>query len=165
MPLIKVGESPHRLLVVGINREVGSVKGSELSGYLPVIFGFAQRIVHCKFYSVLQTLANRQHEAVVQRVQRAMTGENRAGRIQAVRTGIERHREGATTRIGEGLGRGGHAQVRVREYRQMQSAAEDVRTRNTDIARQLLIDGQFPFVHQRIHPARILTARGGCVRR
>src|SRR4029078_11940699 len=89
----------------------------------------------------------------------------RSGRLYAIRAGVEGDGESATAGIGVGLGGGGRRQVGVREYGQMQRPAEDVGSGNTDVARQLLIDGHLALVHQRILPPWILAARGGGVGR
>ena len=58
--------APTRLSVVGIDRRIGSVKGAELSGDLPAVLGFAQRVVARELHSVLMRLRNVKHQAVVQ---------------------------------------------------------------------------------------------------
>ena len=78
---------------------------------------------------------------------------------------VERHGEGAlrgARRVGDVVATrgGGRREVGVDEHRQAQAAAEHVGPGDAHVARQLMLDGHFAFMHQRIHPVRRLAARG-----
>ncbi len=108
--------------------------------------------------------AERQDHPVVPGIHDAFAGQEHAGGgVQALR--VERQRDGLL-RLARGvshivcLGRISGCHVRVDEHRQMHAAAEQIPSRNRDATRQLTLNREFAFVHQRIHEVGREPVRG-----
>ena len=161
--LIQIGQRILLLLIVRIERRIGTVERSVRAGDGAVVLGLAPGVIDQRFESVAHRAAQGRDQRVVPGIRDAVPVEDHArGRIQA--RGIPRHSDALGERIAGRqnivrVGRRRRSNVPIDEYRQMQSACEQIAEREADVARKLLLDCKLAFMHQRIHVVRDQSVR------